>query len=349
MIKNSQVKAGMTATFKHDGVLHAGIVRSIAGGPEPSGASVTLDGIYPKIQGQPTVTVDATELELPAQTSIYIAHPGVQTIPTAQPQPKMSFYGTSALNLLPRYNRAGYLHVAGFQPPSYDPAKLTKSWAATEDEAGNPITKSTKEVTFHFWSPQGNNAPKWETLTITGEEALSFNIPGLKPYPAYVIAKTPAYQAGTLNPIPPDQLSTIEQAFALAASWGMTPAQASAAIADTYDQQFPSNPIVYNGETRHWLTISWPDPMSNIGVILINVGEELALMYAAGVGAPGSWIVSGPQYVANSDNPLWVSTQPTEAPPINAIVPVPQRALRTGEKFIEMLMGVEIENTLAPE
>ena len=346
MLTNKQVKSGMTVTFKHNGVLHTAMVKSIAGGPEPSGASVTLDGVSPKIQGQPTVTVDASELDLPAEIA---AHPGLQTIPKAQPQPKTSFYGNSSLDLLPRYNRAGYLHAAGFQCPSYDPAKLTKAWAATEDEDGNPITKSTKEVTFHDWWPQGNNLPAWEVLTLTGEEAISFNIPGLKPYPVYVIAPTQAFQAGTNDPIQPVQLSTMEQAFALAASWGMTSAQAAAAIADTYDQQFPSNPIVYNGETRRWLTIAWPDPMSNTGIILINVGEQLQLMYAAGVGAPGSWVTSGPAYVANSDNPLWVSTQPTEPPPINAIVPVPQRALLPGEKFVEMLMGVEIENALVPE
>ncbi|HEY1759697.1 MAG TPA: hypothetical protein VGG72_30265 [Bryobacteraceae bacterium] len=271
--------------------------------------------------------------------------PGLQTVPTPQPQPSGPDYGLTALDLLPTYDRAGYLAAAGTQAPAYDPTQPTKSWAATVDQNGNPIAANTASVTFNYWVPAGNNPPSWGSFTITGAEALAFNIPGFPSYPAYVIAPTPATQGGDIqapNPIPADQLSTMTQAVALAESWGMTAAQASACIADTYSAQFAPYSIDYNGETRLWLTIDWNGTF-------INVGQQLEIMYAAGVGAPGAWIVSGAPYVANSSEPVWVSTQPSAAPPLSsAIIPVPQRALLPGEQFIATLMAVEVENTLAP-
>lgn len=68
MLTNKQVKAGLAVTFKFSGQSHKGIVKTIAGGPEPSGSAVTLDNINPAIQGHPTVTVDASELELQPST-----------------------------------------------------------------------------------------------------------------------------------------------------------------------------------------------------------------------------------------------------------------------------------------
>ena len=265
----------------------------------------------------------------------------LQTVPTAQPQPTGSDYGLTALDLLPTYDRAGYLAATGSQAASYDPTQPTKSWAATVDQDGNPITDGTPSVTFNYWVPAGNNPPAWGSFTIAGSEALAFNIPGLEVYPAYVIAPTPATQGGDIqapNTIPADQLSTLAQAQALAAAWGL----ADPVIADTYDTEFSPFSINYNGETRLWLTIDWNGT-------LINVGEVLVLMYAAGVGAPGAWVVSGAAYVANGSEPLWVSTYPTTDPPLNAaMIPVPQRALLPGEIFVATLMAVEIENTLAP-
>jgi hypothetical protein len=265
----------------------------------------------------------------------------LQTIPAAQPQPTGSDYGLTALDLLPTYDRAGYLAAAGSQAPTYDPTQPTKSWAATADQNGNPITADTVSVTFNYWVPAGDNPPSWGSFMIAGAESLAFNIPGRETYPAYVIAPTPATQGGDIqapNPIPADQLSTMAQAQSLAASWGLV----DPVIADTYDAQFAPYSIDYNGETRLWLTIDWNGT-------LINAGEMLEQMYAAGVGAPGSWVVSGAAYTGNGSDPVWVSTYPTADPPLNAaLIPVPQRALLPGEQFVATLMAVEIENTLAP-
>jgi hypothetical protein len=244
------------------------------------------------------------------------------------------------LNLLPEYDRDGYLAAAGVQPPTNDPTQPVKTWVATEDASGNSITPTTPAVTFNYWVPNGNNAPTWGSFTVTGAQALAPNIPGLATYPAYVPAPTPATQGGDLtNPISiqAGDLSTEAQALALAESWGMTAAEAAAAVADTYDIQFAPFTINYNGDTRQYLTISWNG-------ILVNVGEMLQNMYAAGVGAPGSWnLETG---VPGQTNPVWVSTQPAVAPTPNAtILPVPQRALLANEVFVETLMAVEVGRT----
>jgi hypothetical protein len=264
---------------------------------------------------------------------------GLQTIPAPQPQPVQTAYGLSLLNLLPEYGRDSYFAAAGVQAPTNDPAQPVKTWVATEDANGSPIAEATPFVTFNYWIPNGNNAPTWGSFTITGAAALAVNIPGLATYPPYQIAPTPATQSGDLvspDTIPPDLLSTMAQALALAENWGMTPAQAAAAVADTYDSQFAPYSIDYNGETRQYLTIDWNG-------ILVNVGQMLQTMYAAGVGAPGSWNLNGS---VPGTNPTWESAQPGTAPTPNAqILPVPQRALLSNEVFIETLMAVEVGRT----
>jgi hypothetical protein len=261
---------------------------------------------------------------------------GLQTIPAPQPQPIQAAYGLSLLNLLPEYDRDGYFAAAGVQAATNDPTQPVKTWVATEDASGNLITATTPAVTFSYWIPNGNSAPTWGSFTITGAEALAANIPGLQTFPAYVIAGTPATQGGDVgaqpDSIPANLLSTMDQALALAESWEMTPAQAAAAVADTYDQQFAPFTINYNGETRQYLTVNWNGT-------LINVGEQLQAMYAAGVGAPGSWLLSGAE-------PVWESAYPSAAPTPNAaITPVPQRALLSNEVFLETLMAVEVGRT----
>lgn len=268
----------------------------------------------------------------------------LSTTPSPQPQPTTADYGLAALNLYTLYTRASYALAAGAQAPDYDPTQPTKDWIATVDPQGNPITPTTPSVVFGYYLQVGNTMPVWVNFILTGLQALTPNIPGIETFQPYVIAPTPATQGGDIqaaNQIQPNQLSTMAQALALAESWGMTPAQAVACIADTYNEQLSPYFIQYNGETRLWLTINWNGTF-------INVGEQIQIMYAAGVGAPGSWATSGAAYAANDSEPVWVSTQPTQAPAVNAAGPVPQRQLNTlgatNETFSVTLMAVEILN-----
>lgn len=263
--------------------------------------------------------------------------PALQSIPAPLPQPIMSAYGLAELNLLPQYTADQVLAATGiFSPNSYDPSQPTKTWIATEDLEGNPITAATPAETFGYWKAVPGSLPVWTEFTLTGPKLIAFNIPGQPNYPPYVIAPTPATIGGA--PLPsgatqqdgfnPQLLSTQAQALALAQQFGMTPAQAATTISNTvYDTMYAPFTFQANGETRQPWYIMWPQATGP--AIAINVGNYLWLMNVQGAGYPGTF----GNLTGGVGTPTYTfSTTPAPTPnPNNA--PVPQRQLLPNESF----------------
>jgi hypothetical protein len=123
---NKQVKAGQTVQFKYNGgQTFSAVVKTINGGPDPSGAAVVLDQIAPPIPGHPTMTIDAGEISLP------LKH--VLALPDGPPFTAPPGYIISAdgSKISPRDY---YL----FDTYEAAVADLDKELAATAKMAGNP-------------------------------------------------------------------------------------------------------------------------------------------------------------------------------------------------------------------
>ena len=275
----------------------------------------------------------------------------IQTVPAAIPQPAQKYYGLDQLHMLPVYSREQF-EAAGYNVPTNDPTRPVQTFAMTVDQSGNPITEGTPVVTISCWSGPANAFPRKTTYTLTGKQCLTPNPPGLRVFPAYVIAPTPATQTGPgplskrPNSIPPGELALMQQGLDIAVSWGMTEAQAKVAVQDRYNAQMAPFAINYNGDPRQWLTIAW-DPTNTGSPLYINVGEFLQVMYAAGVGAPGYWAGILGQNPGPGTSPVWVSTQPANAPaPSPSILPPPMRDLFPNEEFsVGPLGSTQIQRT----
>ena len=262
--------------------------------------------------------------------------PALQTVPAPLPQPIMSAYGLAELNLLPQYTADQVLAATGsYSPNSYDPTQLTKTWIASIDQSGNPITAATPTVTFTYWKAVPGSLPVLTSFSLTGPQALAFNIPGQPNYPQYTIAPTPATIGGA--PLPPGAqgpdgfnpglLSTYAQALAMAEAMGMTPAQATAAVVNNYDTMYAPFTFVANGETRQPWVIMWPQASG--ASVPINVGIQMQLNAQNGVGYPGVW----GNLTGGVGTPTFTfSNAPAPAPNPN-FAPVPQRQLLPNESF----------------
>ena len=262
--------------------------------------------------------------------------PALQSIPAPLPQPIMSAYGLAELNLLPQYTADQVLAATGnYSPNSYDPTQPTKTWIASIDQSGNPITAATPTVTFTYWKAVPGSLPVLTSFSLTGPQALAFNIPGQPNYPQYTIAPTPATIGGA--PLPPGAqgpdgfnpglLSTYAQALAMAEAMGMTPAQATAAVVNNYDTMYAPFTFVANGETRQPWVILWPQASGP--AVPINVGVQMQLNAQNGVGYPGVW----GNLTGGIGTPTFTfSTAPAPAPNPNSYA-VPQRQLLSNESF----------------
>jgi hypothetical protein len=244
------------------------------------------------------------------------------SVPAAPSQPNQQFYGGAALNLFQTYDRATYLQAFGVQAPTYDPSRPSKGWFDSTQDAND----HTSLVTYGYWESQtGPSLPARANESMTPAEAASVNIPGIETFPQYVIAPSQVTQAG--SGIDPTNLSVFAEAVSLAAELGLP----TSAVADgSFTGPFPT--VYPAGEQRRLWVVMFKGVASYAGALL-------AQQYAQGVGAPGSWDVSGAA-------PVWKSTQPAAAPPLNpSSRPVPQRPLLPNEIFSVTLMGWSIERT----
>lgn len=251
-------------------------------------------------------------------------------IPVIQPQPNQAAYGLDVLKLAKEYDRAGYSAAFGVDPPTYDPSKPTKTWTL---QVSDPYTYISFVVT-------GLALPDRRAFMLSAADALAVNMPGAHSYPAYVVDPTTAREidlvAGiTVNPLPPEELSTRDQAIKLAADFGMN----SDAVVDMSLKLGIYQTIYPPTELRRRLAINFKGTNILVGKLLVEKYANGA-PDAQGKEAPGVWHLDGPE-------PNWISgvISPANLPPPNPSQPVPMRDLLSNEKFNVALTGVEIVRT----
>lgn len=232
-------------------------------------------------------------------------------------QPTAAYYPTTALQLFPSYTRATFLAAFGYDAPTYDSTKKPKDWFDRTLQ-GQP----TDTVTYNYVDTSVPGKPVIGTMSMSVAEAGAPNFPGVHSFPSYGIAPTTATEqllgspAQTINPA---TLSTSDQANQLAQAWNVPPTD--------INQWTPGGPITFDWgtETRRVYQILYNG-------FQLNVGQYVAMMYANGIGAPGSWNLTGPQ-------PVWVSTLPAAAVPTLNPWPEPVRALLPNEALWSGLFG----------
>jgi hypothetical protein len=228
------------------------------------------------------------------------------------PGPALGAYPLSDLNL--------FQANAPFVPfTPYDGTKPTKLWidpaAVAAVAAGDPA----QVMSYGAYNPATG---EWETFTYTAAAAAATNVPGPQTTPPspmfmpYTPQATLATWVSTVGfniiAVQPGDLSTMPQALALAQSWGMTAAQAQAAcvvVTSMDNATFTSN-----GETRQVIVINWNG-------LQVNVGQELLLQYANGIGAGGSWVGIN---TTQGQQPTWQGVGPYTYPVPNSAGPIPQ-------------------------
>jgi hypothetical protein len=232
------------------------------------------------------------------------------SVPVVPAQPNRSNYPVEALALFQTFSRDSYLSTFGVQAAAWNPARAPKYWFDSTVDA------SASSVSYVVFNPA---AASFQTLTLTGAEAATVNLPGTLSYAPYVIAPTKANRAGA--PITPQWLSLQADAMNLMAQLGGSGLMDVGAVG--------SNPVLYPSDEprRMWTFVLNGTP--------INAGLLLAMQNAAGVGAPGHWDLSSP------GNPSWVSTPPpTRADDPSTAVPLPLRALLPNERLVPSPLGL---------
>jgi hypothetical protein len=249
-----------------------------------------------------------------------------QSLPVVQPQPNLPNYGFSYLQLFQTYTRAAFLSAFGAAAPNWNPSLPPKYWFDTSGET--PV--------YDVIDQDGNMA-SIGNITLTGAQAASVNIPGVTPYPAYMVASTPATVNGV--GVNPNYLSLESDAQnmqnILAAALGVSPASIPV------EDGSPTGIFQYtpNGDARRMWNVMVGGEGLNVGLLMLNMNSE-------GIGAPGQWTGA----VSNPASILWVAaplpadgitTGVSNSPP----VPVPVRALLPNEEFTSTLMSAQITRT----
>ena len=247
--------------------------------------------------------------------------------PVTPAQPNLLAYGVQELALFVSYTRDSYQTAFGVQAPAWDPTRLTKTWFDTSVDA----SKATNVAVYNIVGtlPSGNYSI--EQMIITAQEASTVNLPGAITYPAYVVASTDATRNG--DPLNPNYLSFESDAEALLTLFGGTAIIDEATTTAVFPTVYPADE-----PRRLWDVIYKGMPL--------NVGLLLLMEYAGGIGAPGSWDMSG-STPASGGAPIWVPAPaaPTGLNDTRTPRAMPVRALLPNEEFQMGLMGVSIIRT----
>ncbi len=177
------------------------------------------------------------------------------------------------------YTRELYAQEFGSQPDTYNPALPPKSWVGS---GAFKIFDYDKGAIVD--------------ITVPGSQD-GVNIPGVKSYPAYIVAPTKASAGGSIiNPI---YMSMQSDAQTL-----MT--ELNGINLQQEDQ--PGFPTTYPADElrRDWYFI--------LNGQSVNVGALLLMKNVNGVGAPGRWDLT-------KSTPVWISEQPA-LPPAVTLPPV---------------------------
>lgn len=222
--------------------------------------------------------------------------------------------------LFKTYTRDSYEKEFGVQPPPFNPAKPAKTWFDT--------TVTTPTVTYNTLDL---NTLKNISLVLKKEDAAAVNLPGAYRYTPWIVRPSECLSETTNAPLPPSPinvalLSTRQEAEQIAAEVGGTVSLATSpgGSMDAFRVACPAN------ETRNVWEVQWKGSRIPVGFLL---GQK----YRRGVGAPGSWDLSG------TETPVWVPVEPVVTSSNYARVPV--RALLPNEKFSQTPFGVYIVRT----
>jgi hypothetical protein len=253
------------------------------------------------------------------------------SLPIEQPQPNQEIYGVDVLNLFEICTRAQFEGAGGPLIP-FDPARPEQNWWDDTYAAIAP----TQSVRYNAVVPGAGGVAAVGSFTQTAAQMATPNFKGLPNYSKWIPAATRAVYnhaaPSTTSAIDPKDLSTAEQAQALLAELGGT------SIVDIGENSVTLPNI---GQIVFPVTYPADDPRRLFAVVLssgklFNVGVALSEKYAAGVGAPGSWITDPTQI----SGLLWQATAvPDGSASTVPALPVPCRLLRANERLMTSLVG----------
>jgi hypothetical protein len=253
------------------------------------------------------------------------------SLPIEQPQPNQEFYGMDVLNLFETHTRAQFEAAGGPLIP-FDPARPEQNWWDDTYAAVAP----TQSVSYNavVWGAGGTAAVG--SFIQTAAQIATPNFKGLPDYPKWIAAATRAVYnhaaPSTTSPVDPKDLSTAQQAQALLAELG------GSSIVD-----IGANSVTLPSIGQIVFPVTYPpdDARRLFAVVLssgnfFNVGQALAEKYAAGMGAPGSWVADASQISGLS----WQATAvPDGSASTLAALPAPCRPLLANERLMTSLIG----------
>jgi hypothetical protein len=248
------------------------------------------------------------------------------SIPVDPAQPNQLIYPFSALLRIKLFDRDSYKAAFGVDAPNWDATQPEKRWF---DSTVDPTVPGAT-YTYGVIDAQSGAITK---KTISAKLAASVNLPGLVPYPVYVIAKTDATIGTAREPLNENALSTQDQAFEIAKELGL---DASA----VFDSEF-GNPVFGTTYPPYELRRRWCVLFKGQAQ---EVGELLEAKYAKGIGHPFSWDLSGsvPMLVFAADPPDGIDTG---APQPGAEIAPPVRELLPNEKVATISLALAIQRT----
>ena len=253
------------------------------------------------------------------------------SLPIEQPQPNQEFYGVDVLNLFQTYTRAQFEAAGGPLIP-FDPTRPEQDWW---DDTYAAITP-TQSVRYNAVVSGSGGTAAIGSFTQTAAQMATPNFKGLPNYPQWTAAPTAAVYnhaaPSTTSPVDPKDLSTAAQAQALLAELG------GSSIVD-----MGANSVTVPNVGQIVFPVTYPpsDPRRLFAVVLSSgklfiVGQALAEKYAAGMGAPGSWVADATQASGLS----WqAAAVPDGSASTAAALPVPCRALLANETLVTSLVG----------
>lgn len=223
-----------------------------------------------------------------------------------------AFDPTTVLELFRRMTRSAITsRDPAANAPTYDPTFPPKDWVDSNLGGFSP----TDMVTYNFVDTSVPGGAKISTFSLTVSQAATLNLPGVHSFPMYTVQPTVAtyQQIGSIvQVVNPNNLSTLSQAQALAAAWGVSEAP--------FEWTLPSVTYNWGSESRR----QWQIMYNGVPVM---VGPELIEQYANGVGTPGSWVFQ------TGVSPKWVTQVATAGTPVLQPVAHPVRALMANEKL----------------
>lgn len=217
-----------------------------------------------------------------------------------------------ALPLFKTFNRISYKAATGTEAPQYDPTRDVKPWLDTAAKPGKPAKYAT-------WTE--TEEPAYVHFSIPGWYARTVNLPpDPHTYPVWDPAPSDAVVMSggvAVSPIDPFYLATQAEADDLYAELGGV----GGVRLWTPDPGPGDIHVQYGADPRREFQFYWSAARQ-----LVIVGLLLKQMYVNGVGAPGSWNLTGSE-------PRWIPAPPPVLPPTYKVTPMPMRQLFPFEQW----------------